>query len=271
MAAKKPVGTVTRGTTNPNRLRRVDRYVCALPTLRRVENPIVVDLGYGASPITAVELLARCKTVNSQTRLVGVEIERERVERGLAVATDDLRFTLGGFETPLPPDFGTGTRVDIIRAFNVLRQYDESEVAAAWALMQGRLSDSGLLIEGTCDEIGRVSTWVAITPDGPQSLSLSLKLDALDAPSIAAERLPKVLIHRNVPGESIHRFMVELDRAWKTHAPLSNFGAIQRWIATVETMKANGWPVIGGRTRWRLGEITVAWDAVAPLGFSLRD
>jgi hypothetical protein len=100
MAAKKPVGTVTRGTTNPNRLRRVDRYLCALPTLRKVASPIVVDLGYGASPITAVELLARCVSVNANTRLVGVEIERERVERGLSVATDTLRFALGGFETP---------------------------------------------------------------------------------------------------------------------------------------------------------------------------
>jgi hypothetical protein len=264
MAAKKPVGTVTRGTTNPNRLRRVDRYVCALPTLRRIENPIIVDLGYGASPITAVELLARCKTVNSNTRLVGVEIERERVERGLAVATDDLRFTLGGFETPLPVDFGAGTRVDIIRAFNVLRQYDESEVAAAWALMQGRLTDTGLLIEGTCDEIGRLASWITLTRERPILFTVSLRLAGLENPSKVAERLPKALIHHNVAGERIHDFLQALDLWWNTHAPLGVFGASQRWIAVCKSMTEAGWPIKQETKRWRLGEITVDWDAVEP-------
>lgn len=264
MAAKKPVGTVTRGTTNPNRLRRVDRYVCALSTLRQIENPIVVDLGYGASPITAVELLARCKTVNSNTRLVGVEIERERVERGLAVATDDLWFTLGGFETPLPADFGAGTRVDIIRAFNVLRQYDESEVAAAWALMQGRLTDTGLLIEGTCDEIGRLASWITLTRERPILFTVSLRLAGLENPSKVAERLPKALIHHNVAGERIHDFLQALDLWWNTHAPLGVFGASQRWIAVCKSMTEAGWPIKQETKRWRLGEITVDWDAVAP-------
>jgi len=264
MAAKKPVGTVTRGTTNPNRLRRVDRYVCALPTLRQVEKPIVVDLGYGASPITAVELLARCKTVNSSTRLVGVEIERERVERGLAVATDDLRFTLGGFETPLPADFGAGTRVDIIRAFNVLRQYDESEVAAAWALMQGRLTKTGLLIEGTCDEIGRLASWITLTRERPILFTVSLRLAGLENPSKVAERLPKALIHHNVAGERVNEFLQALDLWWNTHAPLGVFGASQRWIAVCKSMTEAGWPIKQETKRWRLGEITVDWDAVAP-------
>jgi len=264
MAAKKPVGTVTRGTTNPNRLRRVDRYVCALPSLRKVEKPIVVDLGYGASPITAVELLARCKTVNPHTRIVGVEIERERVERGLAVATDDLRFTLGGFETPLPADFGAGTRVDIIRAFNVLRQYDESEVVAAWALMQGRLTEEGLLIEGTCDEIGRLASWITLTRERPILFTVSLRLAGLENPSKVAERLPKALIHHNVAGERIHEFLQALDLWWNTHAPLGVFGASQRWIAVCKSMTEAGWPIKQETKRWRLGEISVDWDAVAP-------
>ena len=264
MAAKKPVGSVTRGTTNPNRLRRVDRYLCSLPVLRTVSAPIVVDLGYGASPITAVELLSRCKEKNPATRLVGVEIERERVERGLAVATDDLRFTLGGFETPLPADFGTAARVDIIRAFNVLRQYDESEVAAAWALMQSRLTPSGLLIEGTCDEIGRLASWITLDRDKPLWFTVSLRLAGLEQPSKVAERLPKALIHHNVEGERIHEFLKALDLWWNSHAPLGVFGASQRWIAVCKSLTNAGWPVKQDRARWRLGEITVDWEAVKP-------
>ena len=102
MAVKKPIGTVTRGTTNPNRLRRVDRYIASLEVVRKAARPILVDLGYGASPITAIELLERVRKVNSAAKVIGVEIERERVERGLAVATESLNFVLGGFEVPIP-------------------------------------------------------------------------------------------------------------------------------------------------------------------------
>lgn len=77
MAKQKPIGTVTRGTTNPNRLRRIDRYLVNLKNLKSAQAPIVVDLGFGASPITAIELLERCLKVNPKTTVVGIEIERE--------------------------------------------------------------------------------------------------------------------------------------------------------------------------------------------------
>lgn len=51
-AATRPVGTVTRGTTNPNRLRRMDRWITAVhgPGLRHTDDPLAIDLGYGAAP-----------------------------------------------------------------------------------------------------------------------------------------------------------------------------------------------------------------------------
>ena len=263
VAVKKPVGTVTRGTTNPNRLRRVDRYIAALPVLRRTDSPVVVDLGFGASPITAVELLSRLAKVNPSTHVVGIEIERERVERGLAVATDHLHFTHGGFETPLPAVLAQ--KAHVIRAFNVLRQYDESEVAEAWARMQSRLTDDGMLIEGTCDEIGRLSTWVTLDNKKPLSLTISMRLSGLDLPSKVAERLPKALIHHNQPGERIYEFLQALDAAWRTHAGLGSFGAAQRWVACCVQLVDAGWPLIGDKKRWRLGELTIDWAAVATL------
>ena len=262
VAVKKPVGTVTRGTTNPNRLRRVDRFIAALPVIRKTEIPLVVDLGFGASPITAVELLSRLAKVNQNTHVVGIEIERERVERGLAVATEHLHFTHGGFETPLPTELAD--RATVIRAFNVLRQYDESEVAEAWSRMQSRLTDDGMLIEGTCDEIGRLSTWVTLDKSGPLSLTISLRLSGLELPSKVAERLPKALIHHNLPGERIHEFLKALDAAWRVNAGLGSFGAAQRWVACCSQLVEAGWPLIGDKKRWRLGELTVDWSAVAP-------
>lgn len=269
-----PVGSITRGTTNTNRLRRVDRWIAELPILRSTEDPLVVDLGYGASGVTALELHQRLAKARRDVDVLGLEIEPGRVRTateqlaavragGTGFAPDArVSFALGGFEVPVPQR----RRPAVIRAFNVLRQYDESQVADAWALMTSRLQPGGLLVEGTCDEIGRVSSWVALTPDAPLSLTISLRLAGLEVPSIVAERLPKALIHRNVPGERIHALLAELDRAWRSNAPLSVYGPSQRWIAAVRMLADAGWPVRGGVRRWRLGELTVDWDAVAPLG-----
>ncbi|RXZ37336.1 class I SAM-dependent methyltransferase, partial [Agromyces binzhouensis] len=176
----------------------------------------------------------------------------DAVRAGRTPFPDDLpvSFGRGGFEVPVPGD----RRPAVVRAFNVLRQYDESDVADAWARMTGRLAPGGLLVEGTCDEVGRVSSWVGVTDAGPQSFTISLRLTGLDAPSVVAERLPKALIHRNVPGERVHDLLEALDRGWRVHAPLSVYGPSQRWIALVRDLRDAGWPVRGGARRWRLGE-----------------
>ncbi len=65
---------------------------------------------------------------------------------------------------PLP----AGARPVLVRAFNVLRQYDEDEVEQAWATTVARLAPGGLLVDGTCDELGRLAAWVAVGADGPR-------------------------------------------------------------------------------------------------------
>jgi SAM-dependent methyltransferase len=259
---------ITRGTTNPHRLRRVDRWLAGPQAgrLRRAGDPLVVDLGYGASGITAVELLDRLRPVRPDLQVVGIEIDPERVRAATALARPGLTFAVGGFEVPLPD----GRRPVLVRAFNVLRQYPESEVRAAWDQVRRRLAPDGLLVEGTCDEVGRRCAWIAVTPaEGPVSLSLSLRLGGLDRPGDVAERLPKALIHRNVPGERVHAYLSALDAAWERNVGLGSFGARQRWLATVRAMVDAGWPVLDGPSRWRLGEVSVAWAAVRPAGPSL--
>ncbi len=255
-----PQGRITRGTTGVNRLRRVDRWIAAQPALRRTDDPLVVDLGYGRAATTTLELRDRLAKVRPDVEVVGIEIDPERVRIASAAARDGVTFRLGGFEVPLDP----GRRPAIVRALNVLRQYDEHEVAAAWATMRARLQSDGLLVEGTCDELGRIASWVGLGPEGPRTFTISLRLAELEAPGIVAERLPKALIHRNVRGERIHALLSDLDRAWATHAPLAVYGPVQRWIATVETLRASGLAVHDSRARWRLGELTVDWAAVAP-------
>lgn len=258
--ATAPRGRITRGTTNVNRLRRVDRWIAAQAVIRTADDPLVVDLGYGASATTTLELRDRLAAARPDVSVVGIEIDPDRVRLASAATRDGVEFRLGGFEVPLTG----GRRPAVIRALNVLRQYDESEVAGAWATMCGRLQPEGLLVEGTCDEIGRVASWVGLAPDGPRTFTISLRLADLDVPSVVAERLPKALIHRNVAGERIHDLLLTLDRLWATHAPLGVYGPRQRWMAVVASLRDAGWPVRGTRTRWRLGELTLDWDAVAP-------
>ena len=258
----RPVGTITRGTTNPNRLRRCDRWLAgpqAWRLRRSPTRPIVVDLGYGSSPVTAVELHGRMRRLRHDVHVVGIEIDPDRVAAAKPLERDGLAFRRGGFEIPLRD----GARPTVVRAFNVLRQYEEAEVPAAWARVQERLAPGGLLVDGTCDEIGRRATWVAVDATGPASLTLSLRLGGLGWPSDVAERLPKALIHRNVPGERIHAFLADLDQAWARHAPHASWGARQRVLAAAADL-GERWPLLARPARWRLGEITVAWKAVAP-------
>ncbi|MDX6201704.1 MAG: hypothetical protein QOJ83_1204 [Frankiales bacterium] len=252
-------GVVTRGTTNPNRLRRVDRWFagpCAA-VLLAAEDPLVVDLGYGASPVTTLELAARLRAVRADVEVVGIEIDRARVRAAQPYASALVSFRHGGFELPLD-----GRRPVLVRAMNVLRQYPQEDVPEVWSGLCGRLAPDGLLVEGTCDELGRLATWVTLGAAGPRSLTLAARLGTLDRPSDLAERLPKVLIHRNVPGEQVHALLNNLDRAWDIAAPYAVFGPRQRWVEAVRSLEAQGLSVLAGRVRWRLGELTVPWTSV---------
>ncbi|MGN7151098.1 class I SAM-dependent methyltransferase [Arthrobacter sp. SAFR-179] len=258
----RPVGNVTRGTTNPNRMRRVDRWLTGPQAwrLRSGPDPLVVDLGYGATPATAVELYERLAAVRPDVRVCGIEIEPERVRAALPLQRPGLTFHVGGFELPIPG------RPVLVRAFNVLRQYEEADVQGIWRLVQDRLSPDGIFVDGTCDEIGRRVTWVTLDQHRPLSLSISVRFGSFDLPSDVAERLPKALIHRNVPGERVHAFMQAMDRAWLGSAPLASFGNRQRWVGMCRSLRDAGWPLQDGPARWRLGELTADWEAVAPLG-----
>ena len=254
------LGLATRGTTAPNRLRRVDRWLTGVhgDLLRAAEAPpLVLDLGYGASPVTTVELFARVRAVRPDTEVIGLEIDPERVALAQGAAVEGLAFRRGGFEL-------AGLRPLVVRALNVLRQYDEEPALEAWATLQRGLAPGGLLVEGTCDEVGRRAAWVALDASGPRTLTLAAHLPSLDRPAGLAERLPKALIHHNVAGEAVHALLAALDTAWDRSAAYAPFGPRQRWTAACEALD---WPQ-AGPVRHRLGELTVPWSSVRASGGS---
>lgn len=218
----------------------------------------MVDLGFGALPVTTLELATRLRAIRQDIRMVGLEIHPERVATARALAADSgVEFRLGGFEL-------TGLRPVLVRAFNVLRQYPVEAVSDAWATMRGQLAPGGLIVDGTCDELGRRCCWVLLDASGPVSLTLACDPFAIATPSDLAERLPKVLIHHNVPGQPIHTLLTAADRAWATVAGHGVFGPRVRWRAMLELLRDEGYPVTPPRRRMRDGVLTIDWASVAP-------
>ncbi|MDL9936912.1 class I SAM-dependent methyltransferase [Gordonia sp. ABSL1-1] len=224
------------------------------------DRPLVVDLGYGARPDTTIEMAGRLRQVAPGLQMVGLEIDPERVVE----PRDGVRFAVGGFEL-------AGLRPRLIRAFNVLRQYDEAEVANAWGQLIAGLADpagpddpGGVIVEGTCDEIGRRCTWILLDSHGPVSLTLSWAPEHTSRPSELAERLPKALIHRNVPGEPIHELLATADRCWDMAAGHASFGPRARWRETLRLLRAAGVDCDVPRKQGPDNVLSVPWTLVAP-------
>jgi len=206
---------VTRGKTAPNRLRKTDTFLCVVyPELVRHLPGLYIDLGYGAYPITSVETLHRLRRLKPTVRVVGVEIDPQRVADTLPYSEPGLEFRHGGFNLPLQK----GEAVAIVRAFNVLRQYAEAEVQAALAALAASLSENGLIIEGTCDPVGRLLTFNLYQRRASLAhigLVLAPSLHADFLPRQFQAVLPKNFIHHAEPGGAVDRFFGAWHAAWQ--------------------------------------------------------
>lgn len=245
---KRPLGQPTRGKTARNRLRRVDNFLLLYgrSLLQEqggaFERSFFVDVGYGAAPFTVLESAERLRLVNAALPVLGVEIDPERVAAGLPYEDEQTFFRLGGFNLPLLP----GETARVIRAFNVLRQYEETAVSAAHQEMGKSLVPGGLLIEGTSDPFGRL--WVANllrkTADSaiqPEGLLFSTNFREPFAPSQFQPVLPKNFIHRMVEGEPIEAFFAAWRRAYLETLPYRQFGERQLFVNTAQRLAENGY------------------------------
>jgi hypothetical protein len=223
MPSPRPLGQPTRGKTAPNRLRKTDTFLAvAFPEFVRHMPGLYIDLGYGFFPITSVETLHRLRRLNPALRVVGVEIEPQRVAAAEPFAEPGLEFRHGGFNLPLLP----GEKVSVIRAFNVLRQYDESAVEAALTALAQPLTPAGLILEGTSDPLGRLLTFnlYQMQPGGlgRTALVLAPSLSLAFQPRSFQAVLPKNFIHHAEPGGPIDRFFAAWQAAWQHARGLSS-------------------------------------------------
>lgn len=252
---RKPEGRPTRGKTAPNRLRRVDtflmRYEPALLRDNVHDRAWVVDLGFGAEALTTLEMAARLRRLNPTLPVLGVEIDPARVANAAPHADALTEFRLGGFNLPVRrSEAGPTESVRIVRAFNVLRQYDEDAVANAWWRLGQYVMPGGLMLEGTSDPLGRV--WVANVLRRCKDADAPWRMEALvfstnfrtgfDVGHFQPV-LPKNLIHRMVPGEWIYDFFAQWKQAAATMSPARVWGVRQWFVATALHLRTLGVPV----------------------------
>jgi len=255
----KPLGFPTRGKTASNRLRRVDNFILLYePSLLTRTDDLFVDLGYGFDPRTTLESAERFRRVNPDLKILGVEIDKERVEAAQPYADEKTFFRLGGFNLPLK----AGEHVRLIRAFNVLRQYEEADVAPAYETLARGVLPGGLMLEGTSNPFG--SIWCANVARRMESGSLlpysqqqvvEIQKWTMEAlvfstnfrlgfePAGFQTILPKNLIHSVVPGEPVYDFFEAWKRSAAETAAAKIYGLRQWFTAAAERLSARGYDV----------------------------
>ena len=258
----RPQGQITRGKTARNRLRRVDTFLSLYDpaTLGAADRAAgggwFVDLGFGAEPWTTLESAQRLRRHNPWLPVLGVEIDPERVAAAEPYGGDGIVFRRGGFNLPLLQDGTCPEWVRVIRAFNVLRQYEEDAVIGAYREMASAVGPGTLLIEGTSDPLGRI--WTANVARRSQAYATGWGLEALvfstnfrDGfdPALFQPVLPKNYIHRMVPGEPVYLLMEQ----WKQAAAATQFErvwGVRAWFAAAaRALQRMGVPV-DARPRW---------------------
>jgi hypothetical protein len=259
--SKKPEGQTTRGKTAANRLRRVDNFILLYEPslLTRTDGlfgrALFVDLGYGFDPRTTLESADRFRRVNPELPILGVEIEKDRVEAAFPYVDEKTFFRLGGFNLPLRE----GEHVRLIRAFNVLRQYEEEDFVPAYERLAQYVLPGGLMIEGTSNPFG--SIWCANVARKVMSASLlagktmdhgpwtmealvfstnfRLGFDITDFQAV----LPKNYIHRVVPGEPVYDFLEAWKQSAAEMAAMKAYGLRQWFIHAAEALARKGYRI----------------------------
>jgi SAM-dependent methyltransferase len=256
----------TRGKTAPNRLRRVDLFcLLSLEASLRTRDALYVDLGFGAEPATTVETFARLRRVNPTLRVVGVEIDPARVAAAGPHAQPGLEFRLGGFDLPL----ARGEVARMIRAFNVLRQYDEGQVPAALSTLGRSLAEGGVLLEGTSDPSGRLTAFHVLVRRAQRlehrwlvlSTNFRQAFDPLDWRPV----LPKSLIHHAGPSDGMGDFFAAYQRAFQMARTAGVLGWRTLLVASARRLREDGgYPVVLQQRLLRRGFLVLGCPPGAP-------
>lgn len=135
-----------RSRTRAGRLAHLDTWLLHEQAQLLARGGLVLDVGFGDSPVTVYEMAAALRARYPSLEVCGLEREPSRV--------------------PMPPwPEGVSLRVGaalgpalVVRAMNVLRGYPEAAAAALQCQFGEVLVEGGLLLEGSSDTDGHVLT-----------------------------------------------------------------------------------------------------------------
>ncbi|HET6351053.1 MAG TPA: class I SAM-dependent methyltransferase, partial [Coriobacteriia bacterium] len=183
--------------------------------------------------------------VNPQLRVLGLEIDPERVAEARASADPPaVDFALGGFD--LVNALGA-ERARVVRCMNVLRQYDEAAVEHALALIAEGIEPGGVLLEGTSDPTGRLTVFDVWRRDTTglthEALVFATNFREYVSPAEFRTRAPKRLIHRMLD-ETPARFFADWERAALMARASFSAGTAQHWAESARLLaESDAWPV----------------------------
>lgn len=141
-----------------------------------------------------------------------------------------------------------GESVRLMRAFNVLRQYEEVDFAPAYERLADYVLTEGLMIEGTSTPFGQL--WSANL--ARMQADKKWKMEALvfstnfhvgfDVDEFQTI-LPKNLIHRVVKGNLIHDFFEAWKRSAAEASPAKVYGFKQWFVSAAEMLAQKGYKI----------------------------
>ena len=211
---------ITRGKTSEGRLRLVDAYLLERHRSALESGPFV-DLGCGVGGLTTIE----SKSAIEQAGLV-VEI--------WAVDADEARLpAVDGIQTSTALEV---VDIGVLRAMNVLRQYNVDDSLAALSEWSTHLSTQGVLVEGTSDKHGELAAFFCLGRSPELVLMTTFSRDF--GPWIFRDYLPQLWRRSVKPGTALFGFF----RAWAAEFQASSecTDAPSRFFASLDALGIDG-------------------------------
>lgn len=240
-----------RARTRPGRLRALDAWLCVERREALRPGGMVLDVGFGVEPVTTLELAAAVRAVEPSLRVTGVERDAGRAR---APSPPDVTLVCGDFDAL--PALGPAC---VIRVMNVLRGCRAAELPGAWVALAGASAEGGVVLEGSSDTEGHVTTaWVLSRVGGAlrrEALLLHTDFTRGFSPWLFRDWLPRDVRRSLGVGHPV-RVVLE---AWAARVEalgpgLTPVERFSRGLDAVSGLEATAWERAGGYVRWRCPE-----------------
>ncbi|MEW5739689.1 MAG: methylase [Myxococcota bacterium] len=206
---------------------------------------LVLDVGFGDSPVTTKELQDAVRAVEPSLRVIGVERDLARVTPIPGVELQASHFNVLAALGPAV----------LVRVMNVLRGYREDEVAAIHALLGHAIGDGGLFLEGSTDTEGHVLTAWVVGRRGEELVKEALLLwtdfSRGFSPWLFRDWLPRDLRRNVKPGTPVHALFTEWSAVVEALGPGRT--PQQRFVESLDSvagLQATAWERARGFVRW---------------------